>query len=63
MEFKRIFRYAFSANRKPTILRKDNPNGPVGQPRYSGGILAIDRKQLNAMYCKGVTETSRVSSL
>ena len=58
----RIFRYAFSANRKPTILRKDNPDSPAGQPLYSGGLSSIDQKQLNAMYCKGASKTSRVSS-
>ena len=52
-----MFRFAFSKNRKPTIIRKDNPNGPLGQPFVGGKLSSIDQGQLNAMYCDSIVTT------
>ena len=44
-------RMAFSANGRPTIVAKGNPNTPLGQRR---GFSPIDIRQINKLYkCRG----------
>ena len=45
-------KYAFSANRQPTIVSKKNPNRQLGQRKE---LSVIDIEQINAMYGCGTT--------
>ena len=51
-------KYAFSSNRRPTIVAKGNPNRQLGQ--YKGFSLT-DIKQINALYKCGSTGKLTVS--